>query len=181
MNQLVGLPTSILKLNRLERLYVDDNKLTALPIEIGHLKELRELSVSNNQLVGLPTHIQKLTKLKGLNLNYNRLTTLIPEIGDLKELRTLNVRQNQLSCLPSSILRLKKLEGLNVAGNRLTELGSAADLNDLAYNLNRLKVSGNPLTVDAIRIILESMNRQKKYTDIMGECRLISTKLLLNF
>ena len=48
-----------------------------------------------------------------------------------------------------------------MVSNRLTELGSAAELNDLAHNLNRLNVSGNPLTVDAIRIILESMNRQK--------------------
>jgi len=105
----------------------------------------------------------------------------MPEIGDLKELRTLNVKSNQLSCLPSSILRLKKLEELNVAYNRLTEIGSAAEINELANNLNRLKVRGNPLTVDAIRIILESMNRQKKYTDIIGECRLICDKITIKF
>ena len=49
-NQLVGLPTSIQKLNRLERLYLDGNNLTELPAGIGDLKELRSLSVIGNPL-----------------------------------------------------------------------------------------------------------------------------------
>ena len=49
-NQLVGLPTSIQKLNRLEKLYLDGNNLTELPAEIGDLKELKELHVSGNPL-----------------------------------------------------------------------------------------------------------------------------------
>ena len=62
-NQLVGLPTSIQKLNRLGMLYLDGNNLTELPAGIGDLKELLMLKVSNNQLVGLPTSIQKLNRL----------------------------------------------------------------------------------------------------------------------
>ena len=49
-NQLVGLPTSIQKLNRLRRLYLDGNNLTELPAEIGDLKELTKLYVSGNPL-----------------------------------------------------------------------------------------------------------------------------------
>ena len=49
-NQLVGLPTSIQKLNRLRWLDVDGNNLTELPAEIGDLKELWKLSVSGNSL-----------------------------------------------------------------------------------------------------------------------------------
>ena len=63
-NQLVGLPTSIQRLTKLEKLDLDGNKLTELPAEISDLRELRELSMSNNQLVGFPTSIQRLTKLK---------------------------------------------------------------------------------------------------------------------
>ena len=62
-NQLVGLPTSIQKLNRLKWLNLDGNNLTELPAEIGELKELWSLKVSNNQLFGLPTSIQKLNRL----------------------------------------------------------------------------------------------------------------------
>ena len=61
---MVGLPTSIQRLTKLEKLDLDGNKLTELPAEISDLRELRELSMSNNQLVGLPTSIQRLTKLK---------------------------------------------------------------------------------------------------------------------
>ena len=78
-------------------LYLDNNKVTELPAEIGHLMELRELSACNNQLVGLPTSIQKLNKLKGLYLNDNKLAELPAEIGDLKELRKLHVNSNPLN------------------------------------------------------------------------------------
>ena len=61
---MVGLPTSIQRLTKLEKLDLDGNKLTELPAEISDLRELRELSMSNNQLVGFPTSIQRLTKLK---------------------------------------------------------------------------------------------------------------------
>ena len=61
---MVGLPTSIQRLTKLEKLDLDGNKLTELPAEISDLRELRELWVRNNQLVGLPTSIQRLTKLK---------------------------------------------------------------------------------------------------------------------
>ena len=49
-NQLVRLPTSIQKLNRLLGLYLDGNNLTELPAGIGDLREMRELGVSGNPL-----------------------------------------------------------------------------------------------------------------------------------
>ena len=49
-NQLVGLPTSIQRLTKLEWLYLSNNKLTELPAEIGDLRQLRQLSVRHNPL-----------------------------------------------------------------------------------------------------------------------------------
>ena len=49
-NQLVGVPTSIQKLNRLKVLDLGRNNLSKLPAEIGDLKELRMLGVSGNPL-----------------------------------------------------------------------------------------------------------------------------------
>ena len=63
----------------------------------GDLKELRDLSVSDNQLVGLPTTIQKLNSLGSLHLDGNKLTELPAEIGDLKGLWSLRVSGNHLS------------------------------------------------------------------------------------
>ena len=49
-NQLIGLPTSIQRLTKLEGLDLDGNKLTELPAEIGDLIELRWLTVMRNPL-----------------------------------------------------------------------------------------------------------------------------------
>ena len=49
-NQLVGLPTSIQRLTKLEWLYLSVNKLTELPAEISDLRKLRELGVYHNPL-----------------------------------------------------------------------------------------------------------------------------------
>ena len=111
-NQLVGLPTSIQRLTKLEGLYLDGNKLTELPSEIGDLSELRLLWVSNNQLVGLPTSIQRLTKLEVLHLYGNILTELPAEISDLRELRMLWVSLNPLTA--DAIRRALKLRNRGV-------------------------------------------------------------------
>ena len=76
---------------------MDRNELTELPAEIGDLKELWQLSVSNNHLVGLPTSIQKLNWLRELYVDRNKLTELPAEIGHLGQLRKLGVRGNPLT------------------------------------------------------------------------------------
>ena len=132
---MVGLPTSIQKLNRLKVLYLDGNKLTELPVEIGDLKELWFLSVTNNQLVGLPSSIQKLNRLRELYLDENKLTELPAEIGDLTELWQLTVSNNQLVGLPTSIQKLNWLRELYLDGNKLTELpAEIGDLKELWQN-----------------------------------------------
>ena len=115
-NQLVGLPTSIQRLTKLEGLHLSENKLTELPAEIGDLRELRVLRVSYNQLVGLPTSIQRLTKLEQLDLDGNRLTELPAAIGDLRELRVLSVSHNPLTV--DAVRRALKLgkKGVDVYG-----------------------------------------------------------------
>ena len=113
---MVGLPTSIQRLTKLEKLDLDGNKLTELPAEISDFRELRELSMSNNQLVGLPTSIQRLTKLKKLYLNGNKLTELPAEISDFRELRELSVIRNPLTVdAIRRALKLKK-KGVRVFG-----------------------------------------------------------------
>ena len=139
-------------MTKLQFLHLCGNKLTELPAEIGDLRELKTLWMSNNQLVGLPTSVQRLTKLERLVLDGNELTELPAEISDFRELRELSVSDNQLVGLPTSIQRLTKLEELYLNGNKLTEL--PAEIGDLR-KLRKLIVSRNPVTVDAIRRALK--------------------------
>ncbi|MBE8401159.1 leucine-rich repeat domain-containing protein [Leptospira borgpetersenii] len=64
------------------------NKLTTLPQEIGKLKKLRELDLTNNQLKTLPNEIGKLKELRKLYLDdipawrsqEERIRKLLPEV-----------------------------------------------------------------------------------------------------
>ena len=95
---------------------MNENKLTELPAEIGDLRELRKLNVSNNQLVGLPTSIHRLTKLEELDLNVNNLTELPAEIGDLRELCLLNVSRNPLTVDAIRCALKSRKKGVCVSG-----------------------------------------------------------------
>lgn len=48
------LPAALIQLPLLERLYLDNNKLSQLPAELGEVKSLKVLNVDNNMLVSLP-------------------------------------------------------------------------------------------------------------------------------
>lgn len=48
------LPVELTRLPLLEKLYLDNNKLSVLPPEVGALKNMIVLSVNNNMLVSVP-------------------------------------------------------------------------------------------------------------------------------
>jgi Leucine-rich repeat (LRR) protein len=48
------LPVELTRLPFLEKLYIDNNKLSVLPPEVGELKNLKVLTVDNNMLVSVP-------------------------------------------------------------------------------------------------------------------------------
>ena len=113
-NRLAGLPTSVLKLNKLEELYLGANKIQEIPAEIGDLKELRLLDISNYELVHLPTSIKKLDYLEKLYLGYNKLTALPTELGDLKNLTEMYVRGNTFTVDAVRYLLELEKKGRNV-------------------------------------------------------------------
>jgi Leucine-rich repeat (LRR) protein len=48
------LPVELTRLQFLEKLYLDNNKLSVLPPEVGALKNMKVLSFNNNMLVSVP-------------------------------------------------------------------------------------------------------------------------------
>jgi small GTP-binding protein len=155
---MTSLPPEIWELPMLKGLYISDNPLPEIPIEIWQrddwedlglgklcpkklppalfrLTQLRFLSISENDLKSLPPDIGQLANLKGLNLAGNQLECLPPEIGELTNLTWLDILGNQLGCLPPEIGQLTNLITLSLSNNKLTslppEIGQLTSLKEL--------------------------------------------------
>lgn len=94
---LKGLSDNLFKYDFLEKLYLNQNKLHWLPVEIGSLRNLTFLDLSQNNLSDLPPEIGMLTNLKTLMLVDNNLETLPSEMGHLFQLETLAIEGNPLN------------------------------------------------------------------------------------
>ncbi|XP_034672601.1 probable leucine-rich repeat receptor-like protein kinase At1g35710 [Vitis riparia] len=138
-----------------------DNQLSGpIPQEMGNLRSLVDLEISQNQLNGsIPTspEIGKLHKLVELEIDTNQLSGFLPEgICQGESLENFTVFDNFLSCpIPESLKNCPSLARARLQGNQLTgniseafgsvqtwnippELGSLADLGYLDLSGNRL-------------------------------------------
>lgn len=192
------LPSSVNKLQKLEKLVVSHNPLTSLPDSLGNFPELtilkasscklshipetigelanlKELDLSYNQLSRIPETIKGLTKLEDLNLTYNHEITYLPErIVELSQLKSLKVNYNSLKLLPNNIGELKQLEELRLVGNGLNDLPqSICEL----YKLRLLNLGYNNLTfvsedigkLSNLRVLSLSNNEIQVLPNSIGE------------
>ncbi len=147
---LTEIPKEVFELRHLEILtlgkwtddFVDVNRVTHLPPEIGNLVNLKELFLSENRLSFLPPAIGKLRNLRSLILASNKLSQLPPEIGSLKNLQFLVLAGNQLSSLPSQLGKLEKLKVLYISDNQLSnlpiEVGNLLRIEEMYLQNNQL-------------------------------------------
>ncbi|CAI0468244.1 unnamed protein product [Linum tenue] len=71
---LATLPAELLQLPTLEKLFLDNNRLTVLPPELGEVKTLKVLSVDYNLLVSVPAvELRQCVQLVELSLEHNKL------------------------------------------------------------------------------------------------------------
>ena len=90
----------------LDKLYMNGNKLTALPAAIGRLKNLHHLDISNNQISELPPELGILVNLKTLLAFDNNLQSLPHELGALYQLDVIGIEGNPLEeSLKAEIMR----------------------------------------------------------------------------
>ena len=150
----VGELRELIYTDRLGRKCLDlsNKNLTKVPEAVTKLTELRELSLSFNHLTKLPDNLCELVNLTGLNVYGNKLTGLLRTFSQLKELVVLNLSSNQLSGLPAWIEELKELEWLFV--------------------------DDNPLTVEGMRMVMETQNRMKLYTSVAGKDKKLNVHCL---
>uniref|UniRef100_A0A8C3AAT5 Leucine rich repeat containing 1 n=1 Tax=Cyclopterus lumpus TaxID=8103 RepID=A0A8C3AAT5_CYCLU len=141
-NQLADIPSELGSMRSLLCLDVSENKMERLPEELGGLVSLIDLLVSQNLIDALPESIGKLRKLSILKADQNRLTYLPESIGNCESLTELVLTENQIQSLPKSVGKLKRLSNFNCDRNQLTalpkEIGGCSGLNVFCVRENRL-------------------------------------------
>ncbi|KAG8490576.1 hypothetical protein CXB51_013723 [Gossypium anomalum] len=115
---LTTLPAELTQLPVLEKLYLDNNKLSVLPPELGELKTLKVLRVDNNMLVSVPAELRQCVGLVELSLEHNKLVRPLLDFRAMAELQILRLFGNPLEFLPE-ILPLHKLRHLSLANIRI--------------------------------------------------------------
>eukprot|EP01018_Ginkgo_biloba_P002124 Gb_06320 [translate_table: standard] len=141
-------PVSVGNLTNLSSLSIGDNFFlpSKIPRELGQLKQLKWLYLSNCSLIGsIPPFIGNLTELGNLELSENHLTGRIPrEIGNLKNLYQLELYSNSLTGeIPPEIGNLSNLRDFDASRNLLSgsipqELGQSESLTFLQLYKNNL-------------------------------------------
>ncbi|KAE7995461.1 hypothetical protein FH972_000250 [Carpinus fangiana] len=111
-------PVEVTRLPHLEKLYLDNNKLTLLPSELGELKSLKVLRVDYNMLVSVPVELRQCVELVELSLEHNKLVRPLLDFRAMAELQVLRLFGNPLEFLPE-ILPLHKLRHLSLANIRI--------------------------------------------------------------
>uniref|UniRef100_A0A5B6ZNM3 Patatin n=1 Tax=Davidia involucrata TaxID=16924 RepID=A0A5B6ZNM3_DAVIN len=112
------LPAELTRLPLLEKLYLDNNKLSLLPSELGELKNLKVLRVDYNMLVSVPVELRQCVGLVELSVEHNKLVRPLLDFRAMAELRVLRLFGNPLEYLPE-ILPLHKLRHLSLANIRI--------------------------------------------------------------
>ncbi|CAI5462887.1 unnamed protein product, partial [Closterium sp. Yama58-4] len=103
------------------RLASQGRSLGSIPVAIGNLTQLTQISITYCELAGsIPSILGSLTLLDALDLSSNNLSGSIPKsLQQLDRLRTLNLSSNRLSGpIPSPLLqRLTDLTLLDLSHN----------------------------------------------------------------
>lgn len=111
-NNLESIPIEIKNLSNLKKLHLNKNKITSIPVEIGELKELTDFQINNNLVEEIPLIIGDLINLETVDFSFNKIEILPAPMGLLNRLRHLNVKGNQIKSPPMEIANnLKDLKG----------------------------------------------------------------------
>ncbi|XP_063289541.1 volume-regulated anion channel subunit LRRC8A-like [Pelobates fuscus] len=121
-NQIYYIPVQIGNLETIERLYLNNNKIDNIPVQLCYCRRLRYLDLSHNNLSYIPPEIGKLQNLQYFAVTANQIETLPPELFQCINLQTLNLGSNQLDSLPSRVGELTKLTQLELRDNQLERL-----------------------------------------------------------
>lgn len=143
-------------LKRMGTLGLHESNMTAMPAEISHLKQLKEITASSNFFITLPKEIVQLTKLTELNLGNNKFNKVPQAIFQLSKLTQLGLNHNKITEIPKEIELIKRLAQLDMHHNCLEQLSD--ELCNLK-NLQALELSEN-----CLQQLPKQMGKMRKLT-----------------
>jgi len=111
------IPKEIMKLKKLEKLWLDGNRIVHIPNEICSLERLNYLNISDNELKEIPSRIGRLKYLTELDASDNILYFIPPSICKIQFLKRLILRNNKISKIPYEFNT--KLEHLDISINNI--------------------------------------------------------------
>ncbi|TVU26932.1 hypothetical protein EJB05_29505, partial [Eragrostis curvula] len=145
-NNLTGVIPSTLNNTQLEKIFLDDNRVTgSVPHVLGYMSNLSVLTLGGNMLSGeFPAFLTNMTNLEAMDLGYNWLSGGLPSnLGDtLPNLSILVLRFNNfVGPIPSSLGNAQCLKVLSLSFNYFTgqvprSFGNLFQLNDLILQGN---------------------------------------------
>jgi len=110
-NKILNIPISICKLSNLRILNLGYNRLKNIPSEIQQLNNLNALHIcSNPQLKIIPIEVGNLKYLKELSIDNTQIKIIPPIIGKLKRLRILRLSREQFAHIPIEITKIRYLQ-----------------------------------------------------------------------
>lgn len=145
-NQLRAIPASVGELNPLVTLSLDQNALESLP-DLSRLDRLQALNLDENRLTSLGFGLAGLSSLSSLSASYNPIVDLPGDISACEGLQTLRLRGCGLEHVPQAIAALP-LTTLDLRDNHLRTIPKWVEemqslrRGDLGEGL---LISGNPL------------------------------------
>jgi hypothetical protein len=113
-NGLRAIPKTLPMLQSIEALVIRNNEDFDVEKSIflmDHLPKLKQLSLPVNQISDLPENIGLLKNLEMLDLSDNQLTDLPKQMGEMDSLEVLNIEKNVFI---NPLKTLEKLKGLNI-------------------------------------------------------------------
>jgi len=107
--QAIGLKMTRAQCEDVATLFIDNCRLTHVPLCVSRFRFLRSLHLEDNLFSSLPSELQQLTELETFWLDNNLFTKLPSWLGNFPQLSYLRVNTNLLKSLPVSLGRLTTL------------------------------------------------------------------------
>jgi Leucine-rich repeat (LRR) protein len=124
-NRIAALPGEMAALDNVVFLYCEHNRLSTLPRALLDMKSLEGMYFTANRFTEIPVFVFEMVRLKKLQFSQNRIGSLPAAIGNLKELRHFNVAGNRIAKIPDSMANLTRLRVCDLSDNPFSELPEA--------------------------------------------------------